>query len=84
MKSTYSAVEVTSPKVFNVVERALISPLAGQVRIRVEACGVCHTDGATFYDILPGLTFPRVPGHEVVGLGSGVNLSITDSKKPPA
>jgi hypothetical protein len=35
MKSTYSAVEVTSPEVFNVVERALISPLAGQVRIRV-------------------------------------------------
>src|SRR5262249_22339638 len=51
-------------------------PGAGQVRIRVEACGICHTDAATVMGVYPGLTLPRVPGHEVVGridaLGSGV------------
>ena len=52
-------------------------PGVGQVRIRVEACGICHTDAATVMSIYPGLTLPRVPGHEVVGrveaLGSGVS-----------
>jgi alcohol dehydrogenase, propanol-preferring len=51
-------------------------PGAGQVRIRVEVCGVCHSDAATVTGIYPGLSFPRVPGHEVVGridaLGSEV------------
>src|SRR5437870_1072835 len=48
-----------------------------QVRIRVEACGVCHTDAATVSGTYPGLNLPRVPGHEVVGrieaLGGGVS-----------
>lgn len=52
-------------------------PGAGQVRIRVEACGICHTDAATVTGTYPGLKLPRVPGHEVVGridtLGSGVS-----------
>jgi len=60
-----------------VVERALVEPGAGQVRIRVDACGVCHTDAATVTGAYPGLTLPRVPGHEVVGridaMGSGVS-----------
>jgi len=59
------------------VERQVSEPGAGQVRIRVEACGICHTDAATVMGIYPGLTLPRVPGHEVVGrieaLGSGVS-----------
>src|SRR3977135_1532598 len=77
MKSTYKAVEVSAPGVLQVVERPLLEPGAGQVRIRVEACGVCHTDAATVTGIYPGLKLPRVPGHEVVGridaLGSGVS-----------
>src|SRR5262249_21870412 len=60
-----------------VVERPVPEPGAGQARIRVEACGICHTDAATITGIYPGLTLPRVPGHEVVGrieaLGSGVS-----------
>src|ERR1700686_1131077 len=76
MKSTYKAVEVSAPGVLRVVERSVSEPGAGQVRIRVEACGICHTDAATVTGIYPGLTLPRVPGHEVVGrieaLGSGV------------
>ena len=77
MKNTYKAVEVSAPGVLRVVERQVSEPGAGQVRIRVEACGICHTDAATVTGVYPGLTLPRVPGHEVVGrveaLGSGVS-----------
>src|SRR6266571_5148928 len=77
MGDTYKAVEVTTPGTLRVVERPIHEPGAGQVRIRVEACGVCHTDAATVTGIYPGLTLPRVPGHEVVGrieaLGTGVS-----------
>src|SRR5882724_11965289 len=77
MSDTYKAVEVTTPGTLRVVERQVREPGAGQVRIRVEACGVCHTDAATVEGIFPGLTFPRVPGHEVVGrieaIGPGVS-----------
>src|SRR5467141_1709133 len=77
MKNTYKAVEVSAPGVLRVVERPISEPGAGQVRIRVEACGICHTDAATVMGVYPGLTLPRVPGHEIVGcieaLGSGVS-----------
>jgi propanol-preferring alcohol dehydrogenase len=77
MQRTYKAVEVSAPGVLRVVERPVSEPGAGQVRIRVEACGICHTDAATVMDAYPGLKLPRVPGHEVVGrieaLGSGVS-----------
>lgn len=59
------------------VEWPIPEPGAGQVRIGVDACGVCHSDAATVTGTYPGLTLPRVPGHEVVGrieaLGSGVS-----------
>jgi len=77
MAKTYKAVEVSAPGNLHVVERTIPEPGPGQVRIRVEACGICHTDAATVTGIYPGLTLPRVPGHEVVGrieaLGSGVS-----------
>jgi len=77
VSNTYKAVEVTKPGTLRVVERQVQKPEAGQVRIRVEACGICHTDAATIEGVYPGLTLPRVPGHEVVGrieaLGSGVS-----------
>jgi alcohol dehydrogenase, propanol-preferring len=77
MKETYKAVEVSAPGVLRMVERPVSEPGAGQVRIRVEACGICHTDAATVTGAYPGLSLPRVPGHEVVGrieaLGSGVS-----------
>jgi propanol-preferring alcohol dehydrogenase len=77
VKGTFKAVEVSAPGVLRVVERQVSEPGAGQVRIRVEACGICHTDSATIAGIYPGLKLPRVPGHEVVGridaLGSGVS-----------
>jgi propanol-preferring alcohol dehydrogenase len=77
MKDTYKAVEVSAPGVLRVVERQVSEPGAGQVRIRVEACGICHTDASTVTGTYPGLILPRVPGHEVVGrieaLGAGVS-----------
>src|ERR1700694_3381507 len=77
MTATYQAVEATAPGVLRVVERPVSEPGAGQVRIRVEACGICHTDAATITGVYPGLSLPRVPGHEVVGrieaIGSGVS-----------
>jgi D-arabinose 1-dehydrogenase-like Zn-dependent alcohol dehydrogenase len=77
MNGTYKAVEVSAPGVLRVVERQVSEPGAGQVRIRVEACGICHTDAATVTATYPGLALPRVPGHEVVGridaLGRGVS-----------
>jgi propanol-preferring alcohol dehydrogenase len=77
MADTYRAVEVWAPGELRVVQRAIVSPGPGQVRLRVEACGVCHTDAATVTGTYPGLKLPRVPGHEVVGridaLGEGVS-----------
>ena len=67
MGNTYKAVEVFEPGALRVVERPIAAPGAGQVRIRVEACGICHTDAATITGSYPGLNLPRVPGHEVVG-----------------
>jgi alcohol dehydrogenase, propanol-preferring len=77
MKSTYKAVEVYEPGKLRVVERPVAEPGVGQVRIRVEACGICHTDAATVMGGYPGLTLPRVPGHEVVGRIEAVGNGVT-------
>ncbi|MGA7623366.1 MAG: alcohol dehydrogenase catalytic domain-containing protein [Candidatus Acidiferrales bacterium] len=75
MRNTYRAMEVTSPGVFSLVERKIAVPSAGQVRIRVEACGVCHSDAATVEAQFPNLYYPRVPGHEgLLGVHSRYGL----------
>jgi D-arabinose 1-dehydrogenase-like Zn-dependent alcohol dehydrogenase len=62
---------------FEIVERDIPEPDAGQVRIKVQACGVCHSDVLTKEGLWPGIQYPRIPGHEVVGIidevGSGVS-----------
>ena len=62
---------------FQIVERAIPTPGAGHVRIKVLACGVCHSDVLTKEGSWPGIQYPRVPGHEVAGivdeLGAGVS-----------
>src|SRR6266404_4031685 len=84
MKSMYRAMEITSPGVFSLVERTIPVPGAGQVRIRVEACGVCHSDAATVEAQFPNLSYPRVPGHEVIGrieeVGPGVTAWKVDQR----
>ncbi len=58
------------------VERDMPEPARGEVRVRVEACGVCHSDSLTVEGQWPGLVFPRIPGHEIAGvidaIGPGV------------
>jgi alcohol dehydrogenase, propanol-preferring len=75
VSSTYRAVEVTKPGVFSEVRKPLLDPGPDQVRIRIQACGVCHSDSGTVEGLFP-INFPRVPGHEAVGridaLGSSV------------
>jgi propanol-preferring alcohol dehydrogenase len=72
---TYRAVQAISPGKLQLTEKPLVDPMPGQVRIRVEACGVCHSDAATVEGVFP-IAWPRVPGHEAVGridaLGEGV------------
>ncbi len=70
-------VQVTRPNgPLEMVEREIPEPGAGQVRIKVEACGICHSDSFTKEGTWPGIQYPRVPGHEVAGIvdavGSGV------------
>jgi D-arabinose 1-dehydrogenase-like Zn-dependent alcohol dehydrogenase len=61
---------------FELVERDIPEPGPGQVRVKVEACGVCHSDIFVKEGLWPGLQYPRVPGHEIAGhldaLGQGV------------
>jgi 2-desacetyl-2-hydroxyethyl bacteriochlorophyllide A dehydrogenase len=64
---TCKAVEVAAPGNLRIVERPIPHPGEGQVLIRVEACEICHTDSLTVEGQFPGLSFPRVPGHEVAG-----------------
>jgi len=65
--TTYRAVQVTAPGKLELVERELTPPPPGTVRIRVEACGVCHSDAMTVTGGFSGISYPRIPGHEVVG-----------------
>ena len=53
---------------FELVQREFPDPGPGQVRIRVQACGVCHSDSVTKFGLFPGIQYPRVPGHEVAGV----------------
>ena len=75
MNTTYRAIEVSRPGEFSAVRKPLLDPGPNQVRIRVKACGVCHSDSGTVEGLFP-IDWPRVPGHEVVGridaLGPGV------------
>ena len=52
---------------FELVEREIPEPGAGSVRIKVEACGICHSDSMVKSGAMPGMKYPRIPGHEVVG-----------------
>lgn len=75
--SKMRAVQVSQPGgPFEIVEREIPEPIAGSVRVKVQACGICHSDSLTKEGHFPGIQYPRVPGHEVVGVidvvGSGV------------
>jgi propanol-preferring alcohol dehydrogenase len=73
--TTYRAVQAVGPGKLELAEKPLIDSPPGHVRIRVEACGVCHSDSGTVEGVFP-IQWPRVPGHEAVGridaLGDGI------------
>ncbi len=63
------AVQVPRAKApFEIVEREIPDPVPGTVRIKVQACGICHSDSGTKDGLFPGIEYPRIPGHEVVGV----------------
>jgi D-arabinose 1-dehydrogenase-like Zn-dependent alcohol dehydrogenase len=66
---------------FQIVEREIPKPGAGQVRIKVQACGVCHSDVLTKEGLWPGIQYPRAPGHEVVGNIDEVGTGVSEWKK---
>jgi D-arabinose 1-dehydrogenase-like Zn-dependent alcohol dehydrogenase len=78
MPKTMKAVQVSRPGGnFEVVERPIPEPARGQVRIKVEACGICHSDALVKEGHWPGLQYPRVPGHEIAGRIDAVGPDVT-------
>ena len=64
-----------------IVEREIREPGPGQVRIKVQACGVCHSDVLTVEGAWPGIAYPRVPGHEVAGVVDALGAGVTEWRK---
>src|SRR5216684_4256118 len=72
------AVQVRKPGgSFELVERNIPDPARGQVRIKVEACGICHSDVLVKEGLWPGIQYPRVPGHEIAGRVDAVGADVT-------
>ncbi|HKQ84889.1 MAG TPA: alcohol dehydrogenase [Steroidobacteraceae bacterium] len=75
------AAQVAEPNAaLEVVERDVPDPKPRQVRIKVQACGVCHSDMFTVAGAFPGIQYPRVPGHEVVGVIDAIGADVPDWK----
>jgi D-arabinose 1-dehydrogenase-like Zn-dependent alcohol dehydrogenase len=79
--STYRAVHVVSPGELELTEKPLLDADPGHVRVRVEACGVCHSDSFTVEGAFP-IEWPRVPGHEAVGRIDMVGASTEEEGRP--
>jgi D-arabinose 1-dehydrogenase-like Zn-dependent alcohol dehydrogenase len=65
---------------FQIVEREIPKTIPGHVRIKVQACGICHSDAFTKDGSWPGIEYPRVPGHEVAGVVDAVGPGVADWK----
>ena len=75
--SKMRVVQVTRPKgALELVEREIPEPGVGSVCIKVEACGVCHSDSLTKEGTWPGIQYPRVPGHEIAGIIDAVGIGV--------
>jgi D-arabinose 1-dehydrogenase-like Zn-dependent alcohol dehydrogenase len=66
---------------WELIERDIPEPSVGQVRVKVEACGICHSDALVKDGIWPGLQYPRVPGHEIAGRIDGLGDNVTTWQK---
>lgn len=75
--ATMRAVQVTKPQgPLELVERKIPEPGAGAVRIKVQACGICHSDSFVKEGTWPGIGYPRIPGHEVAGIIDAVGAGV--------
>ena len=75
------SVQVSKPKgPFEIVERDIPEPGARHVRIKVQACGVCHSDSFTKEGLFPGIQYPRVPGHEIAGVIDAIGKDVMEWK----
>jgi len=80
--ATMKAVQVTKANgPFEVVQRDIPEPGPGQIRIKVEACGICHSDAFVKAGAFPGLVMPRIPGHEIAGRVDAVGQNVNMWKK---
>jgi D-arabinose 1-dehydrogenase-like Zn-dependent alcohol dehydrogenase len=79
MKARYVLVEKAGAPL-KLVTREVPEPKAGEVRVRVEACGVCHSDSVTVAGLFPSISYPRVPGHEIVGRVDSVGDEVSQWK----
>src|SRR5882757_6646374 len=65
---------------FEIVERTIPQPGPREVRVKVQACGLCHSDSLTKEGHFPGVTYPRVPGHEIAGVIDAVGSQVPQWK----
>lgn len=73
------AVQISEPNgPFELVERDIPEPSPGTVRIKVEACGICHSDAMVKDGLFPGIQYPRIPGHEVAGVIDAIGEGVED------
>ena len=78
---TMRVVQVPEPGApLDIVERKKPQPGVGAVRIKVEACGICHSDAITKNGLFPNMQYPRVPGHEVTGVIDAVGAGVVGWK----
>jgi D-arabinose 1-dehydrogenase-like Zn-dependent alcohol dehydrogenase len=76
------SVQVSKPSgPFEIVERDIPEPGAAQVRIKVQSCGICHSDSVTKDGLFPGIQYPRVPGHEIAGIIDEIGVGVTEWKR---
>ena len=82
MKTKMKAAQISKPGGdFELIERDIPEPGAGQVRVKVDACGICHSDVLVKDGLWPGLQYPRVPGHEIAGRVDALGDGVTNWKR---
>src|SRR6266702_2764817 len=82
MNTKMKAAQISKPGGdFELIERDIPEPGAGQVRVKVDACGICHSDVLVKDGLWPGLQYPRVPGHEIAGRVDALGDRVTNWKE---
>jgi D-arabinose 1-dehydrogenase-like Zn-dependent alcohol dehydrogenase len=73
------AVQVSQPNgPFEIVEREIPTPSFGRVRIKIQACGICHSDSIVKEGLFPHIQYPKIPGHEIAGVIDSIGGGVTE------